>query len=140
VIIDFEGEPARSMQQRRSKRSALVDVAGMVRSFHYAALTGWSACVEKRLSSEAEVSDFESWIDAWHRWMSAAFVYSYFQNIKKQPAIVGKNSEELTMLLNLFLLEKAIYEVAYELNNRPRWVGIPLAGMRQILVDIGLLE
>lgn len=140
IIIDFEGEPARSMQQRRTKRSALRDVAGMARSFHYAALSGWHACVERRLSSELEVSDFESWIDSWHKWMSAIFIHSYYQAVKSKPDIVGTSPKELSSLLNVLILEKAAYEIGYELNNRPRWAGIPLAGICQVLADVGLME
>jgi maltose alpha-D-glucosyltransferase/alpha-amylase len=139
VIIDFEGEPARTMQQRCTKRSALVDVAGMVRSFHYPALSGWNASVEKTLSSQADASEFDRWIESWHRWMSAIYLHSYFRTVQKQPTIVGASPTELNTLLNLYLLEKAIYEVGYELNNRPHWVGIPLSGIRQVLADIGLL-
>ncbi|MBN1654007.1 MAG: putative maltokinase [Deltaproteobacteria bacterium] len=140
VIIDFEGEPARPMRQRRAKKSALVDVAGMVRSFHYAALSGWNASAEKRLFSQAEMSRLESWIDAWQAWMSSVYLHAYYQGVRKQPVIAGDSAGEVRTLLDLFLLEKAIYEVGYELNNRPHWVGIPLAGIGRVLQDLKLLE
>ena len=132
VIIDFEGEPARPLSERRLKRSPLRDVAGMLRSFHYAA--------EAALYQEAEVGlvpagrrpGLESWAEAWVRWASIAFLQAYLATAASAPFLPGGRAE-LKLLLDAFVLEKAIYELAYELNNRPGWVAIPLHGIRRLL-------
>ncbi|HVF62245.1 MAG TPA: maltose alpha-D-glucosyltransferase, partial [Thermoanaerobaculia bacterium] len=132
VIIDFEGEPARPLSERRLKRSPLRDVAGMLRSFHYAA--------EAALYQEAEVGlvpagrrpGLESWAEAWVRWASIAFLQAYLATAASAPFLPGGRAE-LKLLLDVFVLEKAIYELAYELNNRPGWVAIPLHGIRRLL-------
>ncbi|HVT59695.1 MAG TPA: maltose alpha-D-glucosyltransferase [Thermoanaerobaculia bacterium] len=132
VILDFEGEPARPLSERRLKRSPLRDVASMLRSFQYAA--------HARLIEESaigtvtpqELPELESWALYWERWASAAFLGAYLE--RAGPAsFVPAAPSELALLLDAYTLEKAIYELGYELNNRPGWVSIPLAGIRQIL-------
>jgi maltose alpha-D-glucosyltransferase/alpha-amylase len=134
VIIDFEGEPARPVTERRIKRSALRDVAGMLRSFHYAAYAEVFRQQENGTAAE-RVMRLEHWAEFWQRWVGAAFLDSYLQAAGKGDFVPG-NAEELQVLLDTLLLEKAVYELAYELNNRPEWVRIPLTGIRQ-LVDAG---
>jgi maltose alpha-D-glucosyltransferase/alpha-amylase len=132
VIIDFEGEPARPLSERRIKRSALYDVAGMLRSFHYAA---YSALLDPGPSGPVRPEDIptlEPWARFWHCWVSAAFLKAYLAEAG-QASFLPQSGEELQVLLDAYLLEKAIYEVGYELNNRPEWVRIPLQGILDLV-------
>jgi maltose alpha-D-glucosyltransferase/alpha-amylase len=136
VILDFEGEPARPLSERRLKRSPLRDVAGMLRSFQYAA---YARLFEESASGIIPPPDapiFESWALYWERWVSAAFLGAYLERTATASFVPARRSE-LATLLDAYVLEKAIYELAYELNHRPHWVRIPLAGILQIL---GLAE
>ncbi|MDP8236265.1 MAG: putative maltokinase [Candidatus Erginobacter occultus] len=129
VIIDFEGEPARSLEERRRKRSPLVDVAGMVRSFHYAALGPIFLSPRKRPDPEeifARTAD-------WYRAVSGAFLDSYRRIMAGSPGLLPAERKEEDALLDLFLLEKAAYELNYELNNRPDWAAIPIRGLLDLL-------
>ena len=132
VITDFEGEPARSLSERKLKRCALRDVAGMLRSFHYAAHTALS--MRQQTVRPEDVPLLEPWAEHWANWIGSAYLQSYLQTADSAPFIPDKH-EDTEALLDAFLLEKAVYEVAYELNNRPKWVSIPLWGIRQILRD-----
>jgi maltose alpha-D-glucosyltransferase/alpha-amylase len=131
TIIDFEGEPARPITERRIKRSALLDVAGMLRSFSYAAHVGLLRRQEGGVPPEA-AAELEHRLEFWQRWVSAEFLKSYLQEASGDKFIPGSRNE-LRVLLRALLLEKAVYELTYELNNRPDWVGIPLRGIRQLL-------
>ncbi|MFC2022397.1 maltose alpha-D-glucosyltransferase, partial [Chloroflexota bacterium] len=131
VIIDFEGEPTRHLGERRIKRSPLRDVAGMVRSFHYAAnaaLRGQSSTILR----PEDMLAMEEWAQAWYLWVSATFLKSYLEIMRDTP-ILPQSREDLKVVLDAYLLNKAIYEVNYELNNRPDWVGLPLRGVLQVL-------
>jgi maltose alpha-D-glucosyltransferase/alpha-amylase len=131
VIIDFEGEPARPITERRIKRSALRDVAGMLRSFHYAAYA--ALLIRQPKDPPAEVAaQLEHLAEYWQRWVGAEFFKSYLQAAAGGRFVPGSR-DELRVLMGALLLEKAVYELAYELNNRPDWVGIPLRGIRQLL-------
>jgi maltose alpha-D-glucosyltransferase/alpha-amylase len=129
IIIDFEGEPARAMSERRLKRSPLVDVAGMIRSFHYAAYG--SLFMHAAVRAE-DVADLEPWMEPWYHWISAMFLDSYLRTVQGSP-IVPDDTADLESLLNAFVLEKAVYELGYEMNNRPEWVAIPIKGIQHIL-------
>ncbi|MEA2342295.1 MAG: maltose alpha-D-glucosyltransferase / alpha-amylase, partial [Thermoanaerobaculia bacterium] len=132
VIIDFEGEPSRPLSERRIKRSALRDVAGMLRSFHYAphaVLFGQSQHSVIRVEDAATV---ESGANFWYRWVSAAFLRAYLAE-SGNAAHLPQSREELQVLLDAHLLEKALYEIAYEMNNRPDWVRIPIRGVLELL-------
>ncbi|HZY62299.1 MAG TPA: alpha-amylase, partial [Edaphobacter sp.] len=129
VILDFEGEPARSLAERRAKQSPLKDVAGMLRSFSYAAYAGLNAFTQRRPpNNEADARNLEAWTLLWQNAVSAEFLHSYRQTIAAQPRLIPRPAEA-HRLLNAYLLEKALYELLYELNNRPAWVRIPLAGI-----------
>jgi maltose alpha-D-glucosyltransferase/alpha-amylase len=128
VILDFEGEPARPLSERKLKRSALRDVAGMMRSFQYGA---YSALWAPSMRSE-DVPFLERWADIWYRQMSATFLHSYLETAADSSFIPQKESD-FTPLLEAYLLDKAVYEVAYELNHRPDWVVIPVRGIKHIL-------
>src|SRR5438445_8285036 len=122
VIIDFEGEPARPVSQRRLKRSALRDVAGMLRSFHYAAQSILRGPGHIHLDDPDRL---EPWLRFWQVWVQAAFLGGYL-DAAGGSSFVPESREELDVLLDAFLLEKAIYELHYEINHRPDWVGIPV--------------
>ena len=128
-IIDFEGEPARPLNQRRRKHSPLTDVAGMVRSFSYAA---HSALLEYGTANAEGVGILKPWLEVWRGYVGAAFVKSYLETAGEAD-FIPRDREDLLLMLNAFLMEKAIYELGYELNNRPEWVGIPLIGIKDIL-------
>jgi len=132
VIIDFEGEPARSLSERRIKRSPLLDVAGMIRSFHYAT---HSALLQQGPLSARPKDDLpliQHWAGYWYVWVSVAFLTSYL-DIVKPASLLPENPEHLRILLDAYILEKAIYEIGYELNNRPDWVKVPLQGILQLM-------
>ncbi len=128
VILDFEGEPASALGERRLKRSPLTDVAGMLRSFHYASV---AALIEGRVRPE-DVATLEPWAAAWNAWVGRTFLRSYVDTAAGAP-FIPKASAEFQVLLDAFLIEKALYEIQYELNNRPAWLPIPLRGVRQWL-------
>jgi maltose alpha-D-glucosyltransferase/alpha-amylase len=132
VIIDFEGEPARPLSERRLKRSALRDVAGMVRSFHYAA---YGSLLHPALGPnvrEDDVAALEPWVRALYRWVSAAYLRGY-REATVGAAFLPSDAGEWATVLDAMLLHKAFYELGYELNNRPDWVAIPLRGIAQLL-------
>ncbi|HZV47669.1 MAG TPA: maltose alpha-D-glucosyltransferase [Thermodesulfovibrionales bacterium] len=129
VIIDFEGEPARPLSERRLKRSPLRDVAGMIRSFHYAI---YHVLMKSASVRPEDVNFLEPWSNIWYTCISGIFFNSYFQTVKNAP-FIPKEHGEMETLLQCFLLEKAVYELGYELNNRPEWIGIPLKGIAHIL-------
>jgi maltose alpha-D-glucosyltransferase/alpha-amylase len=132
VIIDFEGEPARPISERRIKCSPLKDVAGMLRSFHYAAHASlFRQDATGVLSAEARPY-FESWASLWYVWMSARFMKSYLERTRP-GGFLPSDPSELEIILHSYLLEKSLYELAYELNNRPDWVMIPLQGILNLL-------
>ncbi|GEJ55408.1 1,4-alpha-glucan branching protein GlgB [Anaeromyxobacter diazotrophicus] len=117
VLIDFEGEPAQPLAERRTLRSPLRDVAGMIRSFHYA------ACSERSNSP---------WAHAWYRAVASTFLRAYL-GAARGAAFLPQRPEELRALLDLFLVEKAAYELGYELDHRPEWVALPLSGLEDLL-------
>jgi maltose alpha-D-glucosyltransferase/alpha-amylase len=128
VVLDFEGEPARPLGERRLKRSPLRDVAGMLRSFHYASVT---ALMNGRVRTE-DVPAVEIWADSWYRWVALIFLQTYVEALGDAP-ILPKTVEERKVLLDTHLLDKALYELLYELNNRPEWARIPLRGILKLL-------
>ncbi|MBD3347448.1 MAG: maltose alpha-D-glucosyltransferase [Chitinivibrionales bacterium] len=131
IFMDFEGEPARPLSERKLLYSALRDVAGMVRSFHYA---GHAAILRNTHLSEEMKDLLIQWIKSWYRCVSGIFLSSYFRTMDKS-AIVPQNIEQRTLLLKAFLLEKAVYELGYELNSRPQWVTIPIKGINELLLS-----
>jgi maltose alpha-D-glucosyltransferase/alpha-amylase len=129
IVIDFEGEPARSISERRLKRSPLRDVAGMLRSFHYASV---HALRLGGTISPDDVPLLEPWRRFWHHWVSAAYLRAYFERAGDAD-FLPRTTEGRSALLQAFLMEKAIYELRYEMNNRPDFVRIPLEGLLEIL-------
>jgi maltose alpha-D-glucosyltransferase / alpha-amylase len=132
AIIDFEGEPERPLAERRLKLSALRDVAGMLRSFQYAAS---SVRIQRGIESEPASEDqrrIVRWLRQWTQWVSTAFLQHYF-NQTAGRGFLPDRIEDILKLLEALLLEKAIYELGYELKNRPGWVEIPLDGLLELL-------
>ncbi|HYG69371.1 MAG TPA: putative maltokinase, partial [Anaeromyxobacteraceae bacterium] len=129
VVIDFEGEPARPIAERREKDSPLRDVAGMMRSFHYASHQGLATFVARH--PEADAPRAAGWAALWHAWMTATFLRAYL-DVARHGSAVPADPDELRDLLELYLVEKAVYELRYELNNRPDWVALPLEGLAQL--------
>ena len=131
VIIDFEGEPARSLSERRIKRSPLRDVAGMIRSFHYAAHSALLRQASLALRPE-DLPALEHWAQFWYVWVSSSFLMSYLNGVE-QTRLLPDDPEQLRILLDAYRLEKAIYEIGYELNNRPDWLKVSLQGILQLM-------
>jgi maltokinase len=132
LIIDFEGEPESSITDRKIKHSPLKDVAGMIRSFHYA------VCSKLYFSSETKGVDpqrLQKAADRWYKLITDAYVDAYMQTMGDISATFGSRTE-LNFLLQLHLLEKAVYELGYELNGRPDWIRIPLKGIQHVLFEI----
>ncbi|MGH8996881.1 MAG: putative maltokinase, partial [Acidimicrobiales bacterium] len=134
VIIDFEGEPARSLGQRRLKRSAAADLAGMVRSFHYASRVAAMHVTRDLRGSVASVEPLrlEAWLTHWYRWVGGTFLASYFE-VSADDKYLPSDRDQLARVLDFFLLEKGIYELSYEANSRPDWVEIPARGILDML-------
>jgi maltose alpha-D-glucosyltransferase / alpha-amylase len=131
VILDFEGEPGRPIGERRLKRSALIDVAGMVRSFSYAA---HHSLLESRTVRPLDQPTLETYADLWALRASQVFLQAYLEKAGK-ASFIPKDQEDLRLLLRSFLILKALYELRYELNNRPKWVAIPLRGLLSIVEE-----
>ena len=123
VVIDFEGEPGRSFDERRARQSPLRDVAGMLRSFSYARAGGLRSIT----ASADEMAQLVTFAAQWEKAARNAFMQGYTTAV--QGGALYESFESQRSLLALFELEKALYELRYELNNRPDWVGIPLAGI-----------
>ncbi len=130
VIMDFEGEPARSISERRNKTSVFRDIAGMLRSIHYASFAAMFNIDSS--STPLSMEDMEPWRKLWHRWAGIYFLKQYLTVSAKAP-FIPKTFEELEVLLDAYTLEKTMYEIGYELNNRPDWVRIPLRGILEII-------
>jgi maltokinase len=118
IILDFEGEPARTLVERRRKRSPLRDVAGMLRSFAYAATAA-------ELTRDADVPE------DWEERARVRFLESYLETVDQQ--LLPPGDAAIERILAVFELEKAVYELRYELDNRPDWVGIPVAGIERLM-------
>ena len=130
VIIDFEGEPARPISERKIKRSVFRDISGMLRSFDYAAFSALHQ-IEATLRPEDRAA-LEPWADRWSFYVGQHFIDSYFEKTKGSD-IVPADAKQREHLMRGYLMNKAIYELNYELNNRPEWAGIPLRGILKIL-------
>jgi maltose alpha-D-glucosyltransferase/alpha-amylase len=129
VIIDFEGEPNRAASERRLKRSAFRDIVGMLRSFHYAA---HSAVLQRATARAEDTRKLMPWIEPWVQEVSSAFLDAYFTTAGSASFLPSEESSR-KILLETYLLDKAVYELGYELNNRPAWAVIPVRGILKIL-------
>ena len=133
VILDFEGEPARSLDERRARHSPLKDVAGMLRSFSYAAFSALTHYIARR---PAELAQLEPWARLWESAVSAEFLRAW-RETAGSSAIVPSAREHFEALLEIYILDKALYELMYELNNRPAWIHIPLHGILALPLSPG---
>jgi maltose alpha-D-glucosyltransferase/alpha-amylase len=137
VVIDFEGEPARPLSERRLKRSPLRDVAGMLRSFDYAAQTGLAQAIHDGRIPQPRAAELEPWARCWRDWASHAFWQAYLQGVGVGVGgrgLLPERGEDVLMLVRVLMLEKSVYELGYELGSRPEWAWIPIRG---ILEQIG---
>jgi maltose alpha-D-glucosyltransferase / alpha-amylase len=125
VILDFEGEPARPLAERRAKQCPLKDVAGMLRSFSYAA---YSSLINYTSRHPEDIASLEPWAQLWERCVSTEFLRAY-RSATKGAKFLPVDAGEFRKVLDVFLVDKAMYEVFYELNARPDWVRIPLMGI-----------
>ena len=129
VILDFEGEPDRPFDERRQKRCAMKDVAGMIRSLHYASC---GATVGMLPCPAPSISNPDQWQTFWYETVKTAFLTGYEQAAAGN-SFFPTDPAAFQQLLDLFLIEKVLYELRYEINNRPDWVKIPLAGLNAVL-------
>ncbi|HYW97086.1 MAG TPA: putative maltokinase [Bacteroidales bacterium] len=136
IIIDFEGEPVRSLSARKLKYCPFRDVAGMLRSFHYAIYMGLQ---NQELLYPGSTEFFEPWVEHWYKRVSYRFLASYLETAER-ASFVPRKREHIDILIRLFVIEKAIYETDYEMNNRPDWIRIPLNGLAKIVEDLLNIE
>jgi len=134
LIIDFEGEPAIALSERRLKRSPLRDVAGMIRSFQYAAASGLLKQVERGTVTNGQIAQMNLWSQYWVRWVGAIFFRAY-RETAGAARFLPATETDLQVMVESFLVRKAIYELGYELNNRPDWVRIPLQGIIELIQE-----
>jgi len=133
AFIDFEGEPDRPMSGRSIKRSPLVDIAGLMRSIDYAARSAVDTAVERGVVAEGDVVGLNAWRRAWTRAMHDTLVEAYLSTVG--PRLVPDDRSEVRLLLDLFVLEKALYEIRYELGHRPDWTVWPLAAAAELITE-----
>ncbi len=131
LIIDFEGEPAIALSERKLKRSPLRDIAGMIRSFNYAANSALLKQIERGTIAEGLLPQTIAWSQFWSRWVSAIFFRAYRQKAGAAK-FLPQAEADLQVMMDAFLFRKAIYELGYELNNRPDWIKIPLQGILEL--------
>ncbi|MFM7427047.1 MAG: maltose alpha-D-glucosyltransferase, partial [Elainella sp.] len=132
VIVDFEGEPNRPLSERRMKRSPLRDIAGMIQSFYYASQVALRHQMETGLVRPEHRPTMQLWGRFFHAWVTVAFLKRYVETAA-DAAFLPTSHQEMQVLLDAYLLEKAVYELGYELTNRPDWVDIPLQRVIELL-------
>jgi maltose alpha-D-glucosyltransferase / alpha-amylase len=132
VIIDFEGEARLSLSERRLKRSAMRDVASMIRSFQYAAYAALFGKIAGITARPELIPLLESWAAFWNAWATAIYLKGYFGVAGNLP-FVPSDAADRRLLLDVFLVDKALHEVTYDLMNRPDWVRIPLRGILNLI-------
>ena len=133
VIIDFEGEPSRPLAERRRKATAARDVAGVLRSLDYAAM---ASTLQREKSEKLNTSTSRALL-AWREQSTDSFLSAY-QEAVGVSALWPDSAEDTKAMLNFFLLEKALYEVEYELSYRPAWISVPLHGVLRVLEEGGV--
>jgi Uncharacterized protein, probably involved in trehalose biosynthesis len=121
----------KQLREKGIKRSPLRDVAGMVRSFHYAV---YSSLSSHPVTRSGDFSILEPWSEFWYTIVCGEFLSSYFETMNSSNLIPDEQGR--TILLRVFMIEKAVYEVGYEMNNRPEWINIPIKGIKAILGGI----
>jgi maltose alpha-D-glucosyltransferase/alpha-amylase len=132
VILDFAGDPSQSIAERRTKQSPLKDVAGMIRSYGYAA---YAALFAFGVHAPDDYAALEPWAGTWEHWVTGAFVKGYLAGAGESP-LLPRDRKDVTALLSAFVLDKALRELAYELHGRPDWVRVPLAGVHKLIRSV----
>ncbi|MGC2108544.1 MAG: maltose alpha-D-glucosyltransferase [Candidatus Korobacteraceae bacterium] len=127
-ITNFEGDPTRSLSERRIKRSALRDVATMLRSFHYVSHAALFGDVPGIVASREGHPQLEQWAQTWYRWVNAVFLQEYLGAAANAP-FLPQNHDEFQILLAAYMTERALIEIEYELEQRPEWIRIPIRGI-----------
>jgi trehalose synthase-fused probable maltokinase len=138
TILDFEGEPARALAERRAKQCVLRDVAGMLRSFAYAARIAFGRRLEASPHDARLAERLRPWADVWEDGMRTAFVDAYLGEVGRAggPALVPGERERFDRALRAYELDKALYELGYELANRPAWISVPLAALERAIARL----
>ncbi len=131
-VVDFDGEPARTRAERERLRSPLADIAGMIRSFHYAAFGALSGEITGSQIREQDRPLLLTWAAFHERWSSATFLAAYVAGMSG-AGLLPLTPGRLELELEVHLLEKALYELGYELDTRPHWVELPLRGILDVL-------
>ncbi|GAB3892691.1 hypothetical protein GCM10028803_05780 [Larkinella knui] len=132
IIIDFEGEPESSISERKIKHSPLKDVAGMIRSYHYAVSAKLFGSTE---TEHIDPDHLQRVSERWYKLIRDTYMDAYLETIGS-PHPLYKNNSEVNFLLLVYLLEKAVYELGYEISYRPAWVKIPLKGIMDVIREI----
>ena len=137
IILDFEGEPARSLVERRAKHSPLKDVAGMLRSFSYASSAVLFEVWTEREWSVEEKKALQSWALLWEDLLTHQFLKGYCEaaSLHTEPRYMPENHAAFQQVVKTFVVEKAFYELNYEFNSRPDWIPIPANGLLRLLED-----
>ncbi|HET9129629.1 MAG TPA: putative maltokinase, partial [Terriglobia bacterium] len=131
IILDFEGEPARSLAERRAKQSPMKDVAGMLRSYSYAA---YAALINYTTRRPEDLECLMPWARLWERSVTAEFLRSY-RATARQASYLPEDLGDFKKLMEAYMLDKALYELLYELNNRPAWARIPIEGILSLTLQ-----
>ncbi|MGH9298877.1 MAG: maltose alpha-D-glucosyltransferase, partial [Acidimicrobiales bacterium] len=134
VFVDFEGEPARNFSERRLKRSPMRDVAGMLRSYQYAGQSAIDELVALGVlegDDSVELAAYQRAANRWAYWASVAFLQGYLPVAAEAGLLADEH--DLAADLRAHLIDKALYELRYEIGNRPDWVHLPLLGLRSLL-------
>jgi maltose alpha-D-glucosyltransferase/alpha-amylase len=132
LVIDFEGDPAIPLSERRLKRSPLRDVVGMIRSFHYAAHAALLNQVRHGPIPAAQMQVLDSWARFWARWVGAVFYREYLQ-VAGTSGFLPPQESDLQMMMDAYLLRRTLQELGHELNHRLEWVAIPLQGILELM-------
>lgn len=132
LIMDFEGESGKSLEERRKLHSPLKDVAFMLRSFRYAAYTALNQFTETRRQA---YNQLEAWANCWQRWISAEFMHEYRIIIGRSP-LIPRRIIDFEKLTKLYIADKTLYELEYELAQRPDWIKIPLNGLLELGISV----
>ncbi|MGN6553533.1 MAG: maltose alpha-D-glucosyltransferase [Verrucomicrobiota bacterium] len=131
-ILDFEGEPGRSLSERRIKRSPLRDIAGMIRSLDYAAHAALFQQREAGVLDDEQLRAVTPWAQFWSRWVSASFLGSYLSTVQESK-LVPKSHADISVLLDAFVLDRALTEMGFDLSNRPNWLHVSLQSILQLM-------
>jgi len=135
-ITNFEGDPMRPLSERRLKRSALRDVATMLRSFHYVSHAALFGDVPGIVPSREAHPQLEKWARIWYRWVSSTFLKEYLA-ASTGAGYVPQNVDEFRVLLAAYMIERALIEIEHEMEQRPAWIRIPVHGILEHLATDG---